>query len=200
MTRRYGTLGPLLRRVGYDVIPVKAGAKTPSIPAWQHGLTLEETLKCAANGHANNSVGLLASRYPGFDIDVTDQECADAIAAKAQSVLGPAPVRYGGVSPKRLLMYTTTKPFAKVKVFLCGPNGDRGPDGKQYAVEVLGAGQQYVIYGQHPSGTEYNWPGNDGPETHNVWELTPITLDDVQRFVAALPSCLPEGWSVVTNW
>jgi hypothetical protein len=199
MTRRYGTLGPLLRRVGYDVIPVKAGDKAPAIPAWQHVLSLEQTLKYAANGHANNSVGLLASRFPGVDIDVTDPACADAIAACAESTLGPAPVRYGGVSPKRLLMYFTLAPFAKVKVYLSGPNGDRGPDGKQYAVEVLGAGQQNVIYGQHPSGTEYNWPADDGPETHNVWELTPITLDDVQRFITSLASCLPQGWSVVSG-
>lgn len=153
MTRRYGVLGPALKRAGFDVIPVKAGAKAPSISAWQLGLSLEDTLKHAANGHANHSVGLLASRFPGVDIDVTDQACADAIADLAHTELGPAPVRFGGACPKRLLMYITPKPFAKLKVFLSGPDGDRGADGKQYAVEVLGDGQQYVIYGQHPSGT-----------------------------------------------
>ena len=199
MTRRYGTLGPLLHRVGYDVIPVKAGDKAPSISAWQLGCTLEQTLKHAANGHANNSVGLLASRFPGVDIDVTDQACADAIAALAQSELGPAPVRYGGASPKRLLMYITRSPFAKLKVFLSGPDGETGLDGKQYAVEVLGAGQQYVIYGQHPSGTEYNWPSDDGPEKSDVWDLTSVELADVQRFLLKLPECLPNGWRVVSN-
>jgi len=199
MTRRYGTLGPALLRAGFDVIPVKAGNKAPSISAWPLGCTLEQTLKYAANGQANNSIGLLASRFPGIDIDVTDQACADAIAALAQSELGPAPVRYGGVSPKRLLMYITTAPFAKLKVFLSGPDGDRGPDGKHYAVEVLGNGQQYVIYGEHPSGTEYNWPADDGPETHGVLDLTTVTLTDVQRFLLKLPSCLPVGWSVVRN-
>ena len=143
MTRRYGTLGPLLRKVGYDVIPVKAGAKAPAIPSWQHGLTLEETLKCAANGHADNNVGLLASRYPGVDLDVTNQECADAVAANAQAVLGPAPVRFGGVSPKRLLMYTTTKPFAKVKVFLSGPG--QHPAGNADGAAVCQNGKDYRL-------------------------------------------------------
>lgn len=199
MTRRYGTLGPLLHRVGYDVIPVKAGDKAPSISAWQLGLSLEDTLKHAANGHANNSVGLLASRFPGIDIDVTDQVCADAIEALAQSELGLAPVRYGGASPKRLLMYITKSPFSKLKVFLSGPDGETGPDGKQYAVEVLADGQQYVIYGQHPSGTEYNWPSDDGPETIDLWNLTNVDLADVQRFLLKLPECLPNGWRVVSG-
>lgn len=199
MTRRFGTLGPLLHRAGFDVIPVKAKSKAPLTLSWQHALSLEDTLKHAANGHANHSVGLLASRFPALDLDIMNLACADAVAAHAQRELGSAPVRYGGATPKRLLMYTTRSPFAKVKVFLSGPNGDRGPDGKQYAVEVLGDGQQYVIYGQHPSGTEYNWPAGDGPETHDVWDLTSITLADVQRFLLKLPECLPEGWSVVSG-
>ena len=199
MSRRYGTLGPLLHRVGYDVIPVKAGDKAPSISAWQLGCTLEDTLKHAANGHANNSVGLLSARFPGIDIDVTDQVCADAIEALAQSELGLAPVRYGGASPKRLLMYITKSPFSKLKVFLSGPDGETGPDGKSYAVEILGDGQQYVIYGQHPSGTEYNWPSDDGPEKSDVWDLTSVELSDVQRFLLKLPECLPDGWRVVSN-
>lgn len=32
-----------------------------------------------------------------------------------------------------------------------------------------------------------------------MWDLSIVTLADVQRFLAALPSCLPEGWRVVSG-
>ena len=108
MTRRYGVMGPLLMRAGFPVIPVKAGAKTPSIMSWQRGLSLEQTLMHANNGHASHSVGLLSSKFPGVDIDVPDQACADAIEQHALLTLGPAPIRYGGANPKRLRAETAS--------------------------------------------------------------------------------------------
>lgn len=196
MTRRFGALGPELHRAGWDVVPIKPKTKRPVIDGWQRGFTTEQVDEMAANGYAAGSIGLLARKFPGADIDVLDQVCADAIEACVLDVLGPAPVRYG-TAPKRLLMYRTDEPFTKVKVFLRGPDGDRGVDGKKYAIEFLGDGQQYVVYGEHPDGFEYRWPENDGPDGRDVWDLTTITREDVDRVIAALPEWLPEGWSVV---
>lgn len=192
-TKTFGALGPTLKRIGYNVIPVKG--KRPIIEGWQKGFTKEEVARYAANGHANSNIGLLAKDFPGVDIDVSDEHCAAALEGLALRVLGNAPIRIG-TAPKRLLMYATDNPFTKIKVYLEGPNGPSDENGKDYAVEILGDGQQYVIYGRHPDGHEYTWPNDDGPETTDIWELTPITLETVREFVRSIPNALPEGWRV----
>jgi hypothetical protein len=195
-TKTFGAFGPTLRRDGWNVIPVKG--KKPIIEGWQKGFTPQQVDRLAANGHANSNIGLLARTFPGVDIDVSDEQCASAIEALALRMLGSAPIRIG-TAPKRLLAYTTDAPFSKVKVYLEGPNGPIDENGKDYAVEILGDGQQYVIYGRHPDGHEYTWPNNDGPGDTDAWDLTPITLDNVTKFVDAIPRYLPEGWSVREN-
>ena len=196
---RFGTHAPELRRDGWDLIPIAPGTKAPRLKGWQNGLSVEQVEHLAANGCATYSIGLLAANFPGVDIDVTDEACALAIEAIALNVLGPAPSRVGQ-APKRLLLYGTDKPFAKMKIFLRGPAGTKGADGKDYAVEVLGQGQQYLIYGQHPSGAEYQWVSGSGPGSNFlVIEPYPIDAAGVQRFFAALaePGALPDGWSLV---
>lgn len=193
--KKFGSIGPALKAGGWDVIPVRSKSKAPDVSGWQHGFSLERVRAFAANGYAGGNTGLLARQFPGLDIDVADATVVAAIQALAASLLGPAPVRVGS-APKVLMMYATSAPFPKVKVFLTGPNGDKGPDGKDYAVEVLGDGQQYIIYGTHPAGHDYQWPGQDGPGDVDLWDLSYITAADVQRFIDALPGALPPGWSV----
>lgn len=196
MTHRFGEVGPALKQAGWDIIPIKGRTKGPQEAGWQHGFTSERIAAFAANGYASGNTGLNAKNYPGLDIDVSDKTAVRAIIELARSVLGPAPVRVGS-APKALLMYGTAEPFKKVKVYLTAPDGStKGPDGKDLAVEFLGDGQQYVIYGEHPDGFEYRWPQGGGPLDSEVWDLTYITLADVQRFVDALPAALPQGWSI----
>lgn len=196
---RFGVLGPQLHRAGWDVIPIAAGTKRPTLKGWQHGLTEEQIQECAANGFASGSVGLLAKRFPGVDIDVLDEQCAAAVEQLAREFLGDAPVRVG-TWPKRLLMYATEQPFTKVKVFLEGPLGRKGPDGKDFAVEVLGSGQQYLIYGRHPDGHEYEWRDGPGPgDELDVWDLPTIDAKRVSEFIDRLPDALPAGWKIVSE-
>lgn len=192
---RFADVGPALHGAGWDIIPVKAKTKKPGELNWQNGFTAEQVAKFAGNGYAEGSVGLLAKRFPGVDIDVSDEECAVAIEKFALARLGSAPMRFGAF-PKRLLMYGTDTPFSKLKVYLTGPNGPKGTDGKDYAVEVLGDGQQYLIYGEHPDGFEYRWPSGGGPKDCDVWDLSPLSKQAASDFLAALPECLPTGWSV----
>lgn len=192
----FGVLGPTLHRAGWDVIPVERGTKRPTLRGWQHGLSSQQVQEYAANGYASGSVGLLARRFPGVDVDVLDEECAAAVEALARRVLGDAPVRVG-TWPKRLLMYGTDTPLRKVKVYLEGPNGPTGPDGKDYAVEILGDGQQYLIYGRHPDGHDYEWRGGPGPGNElDVWDLPAIDAQRVTEFMEQLPQALPAGWQV----
>ena len=196
MSRRFGLTGPLLHGAGWDVIPVKAREKFPVLKNWQEGFTSEQIGAFATNGSADSSIGLLSAHFPGVDIDVLDRDCADAIERFALDFFGPAPIRYGN-APKRLLMYRTEVPFSKAKIFLTDPQGNyQGADGKDFAVEVLGNGQQYLIYGEHPNGYEYLWPNADGPGDRAPSSLTTISVASVNAWLEALPIYLPTGWGV----
>lgn len=195
MSHTFGTVGPALHRAGWPVIPVKAKTKRPLETAWQQGFSGERIDAFAANGYAGGNTGLLAKNLPGVDIDVSDKGVAKILFELALAKLGPAPVRVGS-APKCLLMYSTSAPFSKMKLFLTGPDGDRGPDGKEYAVEILGDGQQYLIYGEHPDGFQYRWPRGGDPLTRDVWDLTDIDAGAGQAFFDAIPGVLPPGWSV----
>lgn len=197
MIERFGAIGPQLHRGGWDIVPIKPKTKAPVIGGWQHGITHEQADAFAANGYAHGSIGLLAKWFPGVDIDVLDQTCADAIELAATNSLGAAPIRYG-TAPKRLLMYRTEQPFKKLKIFLTAPDGrTKGGDGKEFAVEFLGDGQQYLVFGEHPDGAyEYRWPDGNSPLGIEVWELPVIGVKDIHRFIAELPQWLPQGWVI----
>ena len=94
-----------------------------------------------------------------LDIDVPVPELAAEIETLAISMLGPTSLRRIGQAPKSLLAYRTIAPVAKMatpELFL--------PDGTKLQVEILGAGQQFVAYGEHPdTGHEYVWP-ETGPD------------------------------------
>ena len=176
---------------GLELVPVVAGGKRPIGYDWENGLESSQ-LQAIARKNPTANVGVLARRRPAVDIDITDQACADAVQMAAEMELGSAPVRVGQ-APKRLLMYRTDKPFRKMKVFLTAPGGEvKDADGKEYAVEVLGEGQQYVVEGVHPSGKGYTW------NIDHWWEetLPAVDEDSVRAFLEVLPVYLPTGWSV----
>ncbi len=185
----FDTHAATLLSEGWPVIPVKG--KQPAIKDWRKGVSASQL----GGFQPGLGVGLLAAKFPAADIDVRDEQCADAIEKCLLMELGMAPVRYGS-KPKRLLMYRADKPFSKIKVFLSGPNGDKDSLGKDFAIEFLGDGQQYVIHGQHPDGFEYSWPNADGPVDNNPSGLTEITSEEVMACIARLPDYLPKGWRI----
>ena len=105
------------------------------------------------------NTGILCDDLAGLDIDVPVPELAAEIEILAISMLGPTSLRRIGQAPKSLLAYRTTAAVAKMatpELFL--------PDGTKLQVEILGAGQQFVAYGEHPdTGHEYVWT-ETGPD------------------------------------
>lgn len=175
----------------FELVPVAPGGKRPIGENWESGLPTA-TLQEIARRHPTANVGVLARRRPAVDIDITDEACAEAVQMAAEMELGIAPVRVGQ-APKRLLMYRTDKPFRKMKVFLTAPDGaSKDADGKDYAVEFLGEGQQYVVEGVHPSGKGYAW------DTESWWDqpLCVVNEDSAREFLDVLPIYLPPGWTV----
>lgn len=131
--------------------------------------TIDDAQQWASDG-AN--IGLKAEQFPALDIDSLDPFISTEVAALAQRVLGPAPVRVGK-APKQLLMYRLEgDPFARMAVQI-----RRGPDDVQL-VEFLGAGRQYLIYGVHPSGKNYEWDR----ELPAPASLTPVSREKVAAF------------------
>ena len=192
MNKTFGAIGVNLYSSGWPVIPLKRASKIPTFKNWVNGISKGQDLSSYIDGN----IGLLAEMFPGVDIDVRDEVCAQAIEVALQIELGIAPIRVGSW-PKRLLMYRTERPFKKIKVFLTGPNGNKDTTGKDFAIEFLGDGQQYVIYGEHPDGHEYTWTSPEEPLTTTCASLELINQEDVVKFIASLPVYLPPGWSIL---
>ena len=81
--------------------------------------------------------------------------------------------------------YKTEKPFKKIK-----SSTYEDIFGDQHAVEVLGDGQQYVAYAEHPDTySPYSWHGDGNGSPPGIFEITAaslpsITLADARAVVA----------------
>lgn len=138
------------------IVPAMVG-KVPGVRSEQgtwHGYdwqraqhTLDEVRAWNRQG-AN--VGMRASLFPAIDIDCKNEALAKAMQAQVDAMLGHPPVRIGE-PPKRLLVCRTDTPFGRLRLWV-----ERGEE--RHLVEILGDGQQYVVYGTHPkTGMPYKW-------------------------------------------
>lgn len=165
----------------WPVVPLGAGIKYPTIKEWQEF----RYSKGVEKKFPKEGIGLLTQRMPAVDIDVRKKPLADELQKLAEKMLGPAPVRVGK-APKRALIYRTElAPFKKLE-FSFRLKTD-APDDKPHKIEILADGQQVVAYGIHPdTKKEYQWvtKGRE-PLTMKYEELTPITLEMAQAYLAA---------------
>lgn len=132
------------------------------------------------------NVGILAADFPGVDIDSLDPTIASQVAMIARRTLGDAPCRTGK-APKRLLMYRTEEPFARMAIII------RDPDGVSHLIEVLGTGRQYLVEGMHPSGVRYTW--DETPDEFGIDRMFFITRELVENFFDSV-----EGYFEAENY
>ena len=100
--------GRTLLAHGYQIIPIKPGAKRPAIDAWQSSsLGMSDLTKYAGHG-----VGIITGRgdYPiaAVDIDCTDEALSEQFVAWCDKHLGST-VQRVGKHPKILLVYRADK-------------------------------------------------------------------------------------------
>lgn len=130
-------------------------------------------------------IGLQARDHPGVDIDVNDAALADEIEALADLILGPAPARCREGSSRRLLVYTNAdhrEPARKKRLaFTLPASGAAEP----HAVEILGLGQQYLLHGQHESGSSYLWRDGRDLLTPGL-TVSPVNAGQLKEFLAAV--------------
>ena len=98
--------------------------------------------------YAACGTGILTATTPAVDIDVRHAELAEAIDRMVVEMVGDAPVRFGQ-APKRLRVYRTAEPFAKLSTAGYRLPGDE-PGAKAHKVEIL-ARRAAVRRLRHPS-------------------------------------------------
>lgn len=158
---------------GYEPIPIKPGQKVPALSRWTSVAIDEAAISAWRTAHASCGIGLRTGRLVGIDIDILDPDLAHQAQALAFERLGETLVRVGRW-PKRLLLYRTPTPFAKMK------SGQ---------VEILGLGQQFVAFGIHPgSGAPYSWPLGETPLEVPLTDLPVIDPSAAAAFLAEIGS------------
>lgn len=216
---------PFVERGGFpqnDLLPIiPPGAKIASQSAVDHtqagkvpgryefrtgewwGLTgdwptvgLTDRLRAQAASWPTQNVGLRAEQWPAIDIDVARADVRDVVENLVNFHLGHSPIRERAGAPRALCVFRLKGEEAIRKMRLVF----RDDEGTEHAVEVLGAGQQYVISGTHPSGVEYQW--REGAEL-SAWGargLTQISAAEVSHFMDVLSAEVQgRGWEIVRD-
>ena len=156
---------------GYKLVRVHTSSKAPVAVGWTEGESEQGLLNVTAEA-ANT--GLVLTGLRAVDVDVDDADIAPLIELNAARYLPPgAIVRLRDGSPRMALIYRAAEGQPR-KRRIFGTNG---------AVEVLGAGQQIVIAGLHPSGSTFTWRGNRSPATVPVDQLPAVTEDQIETFL-----------------
>ena len=146
-----------LRTFGYAPIPLRG--KNPGMKTgwqWQtlHDAGADQIEMWGKVFVDAGNTGVLTRLTPAFDIDILDQDAADAVEQLARDFHeehGDFLVRFGR-APKRAILFRTNEPFPKLQALLTAPNGDH------QKLEVLGEGQQLVVDGIHPDTRQpYRW-------------------------------------------
>ncbi|MBT8152740.1 PriCT-2 domain-containing protein [Epibacterium ulvae] len=186
--------GRRLLEHGYPIVPIKRGSKFPrGLKDWQHtradGTKLGRWL---SNGFADGGVGVLCRDFPGVDLDVRDAGITQKLVEWCEEHIGPT-VQRVGEAPKILLAYRTDTPFAKVA-------SAKYEDffGIEHKVEILGDGQQYVAFADHPdTGRPYEWVTKQSLADVPADRLPLITEAQARDLIAYFESIVPEDWMLV---
>lgn len=161
MSDHFRKIGPTLLANGYLVVPIRVGEKRPAVDAWQKArFTPADTAEFIDHG-----VGILCGQgeHPvvGVDIDVSHPVIGPGLITWCQKYLGYTGERVGA-APRILLAYRAAQAgWAKgLSVSFFDPTDPVKPSGKKnkQQIEILGNGQQFVAYHQHPdTHRDYEW-------------------------------------------
>jgi hypothetical protein len=194
--------GQMLIDNGYEAIPLYPGNKRPIGDDWQELPISAARIADAVSQHGAINIGCRTGKLVGVDIDVWEAHPKfGAIEKAVRTVLGSTPlVRWGRKGC--LLLYRTETPTAKRKLelgtFDYNPGGKRSDEQKErnrrQAIEMLGEGQQVVLYGVHPlTGKVYAWcvesweqGGGPDPLTVKLEELPAVTPEKITEALAAV--------------
>ena len=168
---------------GYEPLPIDPADKHPPLNGWQ---SIEITAKVIDSAHWQkfHTTGLRTRMLPAIDLDIKDEDAVDACEQMIRDWIGTkgAVLVRTGNPPKKLIPFRTDVPFSKFKVSF--ENG--------YQVEMLGDGQQFVCFGQHPSGRPYTWDDAGYPGVVARDELPAISKGEAHQLVDDIAAMLVE--------
>jgi hypothetical protein len=139
-----------LHRNGYAPLPLIG--KAPVLPKWtQTEIDAWQIALWSSMYPQATNTGALTRLMPTLDLDILNEEAANAAEGIVRAHHGPVLVRIG-LPPKRAIPFRTDAPFKKITIDLI--------DGQK--IEFLGHGQQVAVAGIHPdTGQPYQWHGGD---------------------------------------
>ena len=175
--------GDILIDKGLDIRPIKRGTKHPNRKGWEDMVPNKESLnKWVSNGYANGGVGLFCRDFPTIDIDVRNKDDVKTMVKICEEELG-CDARYikMGQFPKVSIICRTETPFTKIASVKYRDELEMLQTGAKvdHQVEILGDGQQTVIYAEHP-------------ETHKPYRWNRKSLVDDEFEISLLPVLTPE--------
>jgi AAA domain/Primase C terminal 2 (PriCT-2)/Bifunctional DNA primase/polymerase, N-terminal len=156
---------------GYCPIPVRTRSKQPARKGWQNRADAEQLLE-VSNDELNT--GVLAGGLRCIDVDVDVVELVLKIFKVVRQRLP-----HGGLVRRR----ADSVRLAIVYRAAEGQPGKRSVAGSMGKVEVLGAGQQFVADGIHPSGASIYWLNGRGPDTVARDQLPAVTEDQIDELL-----------------
>lgn len=182
---RFGDAAQALVEQGYRPVPVHWGRKNPSVTHDWTDYEFKPKDIAGALSYKKHGTGILCGEVVAVDIDIRNQKVVAEIESLAEKMLGPAPRRIG-LAPKVLRIYRTDAPFAKITSdeVVLSDDDIKAPGYKRHRVEILGSGQQFVCFNQHPdTGRPYTWNGCGDPLTVPVSKLAAVTESRMREFV-----------------
>jgi hypothetical protein len=188
MSKSYmARLGARLVDNGYAVLPIMPGTKKPGQfkrGAWRdyrgwtkHGTrpTSEHEL-IVWSGWPDAGIGIPTGTVIGVDIDVLEAQLASRLEQLAHEMLGDTPAVRFGLQPKRLLVYRAAEPLSGMKA---------------HPIEVLGLGQQFVAFADHPETKRpYEWP-QESPADLPAESLPPVDEATIRAFLDQAQALVP---------
>ena len=158
----------------FEGIPLKHRGKRPIESNWQNAIGMPAYHDVAEN------TGILTGVLFPLDIDVDDPPIVNEIVAMAETLFGRTSARCRPNSPRRLLPYRfkDADPKKFIVTLSCGK------------CEFLGLGQQFVGFGKHLSGADYEWRGQSLDEL-DIDQIPVIDKAKLSAFAAWAESRWP---------
>jgi Mrp family chromosome partitioning ATPase len=156
--------------------PIDNAGKRPNLKNWHESALAGVPDACTAKPSLDAlNTGILCDGLIALDLDIDDPALARQAIEAAIHFLGNAPMRVRSDSARVLMLYRASE----------GEPAKRSIKGTSGKVEALGCGQQFVAFGQHPSGADYRWPQGSPAELGRD-ALTPVKADALQAFLCAV--------------
>jgi hypothetical protein len=169
-----------LRLLANGYTPLPALGKAVLLKGWS-GIDVTRATVESKEWESYPSTSIRTGTIVCLDIDIQNREAADAVEALIRERYdGEMLLVRFGQAPKRAVLFRTAQPFRKIARIYGPRNADAKPK-----LEVLGQGQQVLVFGIHPDTKKpYSWHGGD-PLSVPAMQLPEISASNAEQLIEA---------------